>query len=349
MEHGVKKVINLVIANKMIDEIINVQQNSCCLPQMSGENQLIHDYWCQVRACTGTTLHKAYAKEMFGYDSECAFNGTQNFFYLLDLLLFINRDMAMTGNTIDYYKEKYDIDCIKKTFMCHGCNITNALAVFGMEGSLVPIPCTDPNGIPQYLTCNTTDNICTGVQYSFTPIVNVQPTVVTWSRAAVTGISNIAASGVGPISETLVNTTSSPVIVTYIITLLYNGNTTVVNHYVTVNPLPVLTSATTLSLTGSCCPTAIGHSTTLLSYTPIANIAGTTFTWSRGPQYQCSLSGNDSGLSGTGNIQEYLWCNGNASTTTIVYTIVMTTPAGCINTATLTVTHICGDCQNYVG
>ena len=51
-----------------------------------------------------------------------------------------------------------------------------------------------------------------------------------------TGISNPATSGTGDINETLINTTTSPVNVTYVYTLTANGCTNTQNLTVTVNP-----------------------------------------------------------------------------------------------------------------
>lgn len=224
----------------MINEIINI--SNCCLPQMSGENKLVHDFWCQIKKCAKKSLWKGYSKELYGYDSECAYNSINDFFYLLDLLLYINRDMFMTGQPLSYYYNKFDFDCIKKSFMCKGCNITNALSVFGYE-NYVATPCTDAGQIPGLANCTfPKGSICSGTTYNFTPVSNIPNTIITWSRAAVTGISNIAATGTGAISETLINTTTSPVVVTYAITLNCNGNVNVQNLYVTVNPVAVMTS-----------------------------------------------------------------------------------------------------------
>jgi hypothetical protein len=57
-----------------------------------------------------------------------------------------------------------------------------------------------------------------------------------WNRAAISGISNDAASGTGNINETLINTTSLPVNVIYVITLTANGCTSTQNVVITVNP-----------------------------------------------------------------------------------------------------------------
>ena len=65
-----------------------------------------------------------------------------------------------------------------------------------------------------------------------------------WTRAAVAGISNSAASGTGNPNETLINTTTAPVSVTYVYSVSANGCTgsTTYNVVVLVNPAPVLSS-----------------------------------------------------------------------------------------------------------
>ena len=97
-----------------------------------------------------------------------------------------------------------------------------------------------------------------------------------WSRAAVPGISNPAASGTGNPHETLINTTVNPVNVTYVYTLSANGctNPSPYNVVVKVNPTPTLTS--TLSPQPIC-------SNTNFSYNPTSGTAGTVFNWHRPP------------------------------------------------------------------
>ncbi len=72
--------------------------------------------------------------------------------------------------------------------------------------------------------------------FSYTPKANYSTTTFSWTRAAVDGISNSAASGTNDISETLVNTTRSVVSVVYVYTLKYNGCTKSQNVTVKVNP-----------------------------------------------------------------------------------------------------------------
>ena len=337
MVRGVTKLnrIAVVLNNytMIIDEIITINQNSsCCCPTIAGEDHLIHDYWCQVNTCVKKAINDGYSKELFGYNSECAYNSANNFFYLLDLLLFIQRDMAMTGNTIDYYKDKYNIECVKKTFLCHGCNISNALAIFGMEKNLIPIPCQDLTQIPAMINCVKSSSMCSESRVSFTPQVNTENTYITWSRNTITGITQAGTTGIGSILEALTNTTGSPIVVPYTIYMTYNGNTTTSIYNVTVNPIPVLTSATTVTNAACSCGSGV---TTMFQYVPISNVAGTTFTWSR-PSKQTCPSGTDSGATGTGAINEAIDCNVEESYP-IVYTYTLTSPDGCQSTATVTV------------
>nr|WP_262486169.1 PKD-like domain-containing protein [Cesiribacter andamanensis] len=82
--------------------------------------------------------------------------------------------------------------------------------------------------------------ICTGNSFTYSPTSATGGASFSWSRVAVTGISNPAANGTGPISEQLVNTTTSPIDVTYQITTTANGCPgTPQNLVVRVNPYPV--------------------------------------------------------------------------------------------------------------
>ena len=81
-----------------------------------------------------------------------------------------------------------------------------------------------------------------GIAFTYTANSTTAGTTFAWSRAAVTGISNAAASGTGNISETLVNTLSTAVNVTYVITLTANGCTNTQNVAVSVSSVPVVTT-----------------------------------------------------------------------------------------------------------
>ena len=86
------------------------------------------------------------------------------------------------------------------------------------------------------LTSSLTATATSGVAFAYTPTSAVTGTTFTWTRAAVTGISNAAGSGTGNISETLTNTGTNAVNVTYVYTLSANGCTNTQNVVVTVNP-----------------------------------------------------------------------------------------------------------------
>jgi gliding motility-associated-like protein len=94
-----------------------------------------------------------------------------------------------------------------------------------------------------------------------------------WSRAAVAGISNGAVSGqtTSTITETLINTTASPIQVPYIITPISAGCPGKPFTYtVTVNPIPAAPTVTSNS------PVCIGSTLTLQTQT----VAGATYAWS---------------------------------------------------------------------
>ena len=97
------------------------------------------------------------------------------------------------------------------------------------EGSGVAAPKPIP-ALSSSLTATATSSSA----FNYTATSSTAGTTFAWSRAAVTGISNAAATGNGNISETLVNTTASPVNVTYVYTLTANGCTNTQNVVVTV-------------------------------------------------------------------------------------------------------------------
>ena len=99
------------------------------------------------------------------------------------------------------------------------------------------------NPIP-VLSSNLSATATSGSAFSYTATSTTTGTVFAWSRAAVTGISNPATSGTGNINETLVNTTTSPVNVTYVYTLTANGCSNTQNLVVTVNTGGAIVSPT---------------------------------------------------------------------------------------------------------
>lgn len=87
------------------------------------------------------------------------------------------------------------------------------------------------------LTSSTSQSVTSGSAFVYTATSSVAGTSFSWTRAQVAGISNTAASGNGSINETLVNTTSSPVVVNYVYSLSANGCNGSGTVSVTVDPL----------------------------------------------------------------------------------------------------------------
>lgn len=154
--------------------------------------------------------------------------------------------------------------------------------------------------------------ICSGTLFSYTPESNIMPAVFNWTRAAVAGIANPAASGTGNPNEMLVNTTVNPVSVTYVYTIVANGcsSPSTYNVVVVVNPTPTLTSTLT--------PQAI-CSNTLFSYTPTSGTPGTVFNWTRP-----AVAGiSNPPASGTGNPNEIL-INTTTAPVSVTYIYTLT-------------------------
>ena len=266
--------------------------NKCGITE---EEQLIMDYWYQVNNFVMTDIDKAWKKEIFGYGSECYFNSINNFHYLLSLLLHIHRQQALDPTKdIEYFNDLYDLECIKKTFRCHGFNINKALAVFGMAEN-IPYP-HSPDVPLGFASRSLSYCICSDTTFIYTPIINMSEAIVTWSRDAVAGISNPSATGTGGISETLINTTTATVTTYYIITITNGIDTYTETIDVCVNPIPTVTSSLGPIVI------EIGGSKVTVTYTPTSDVIGATFEWNR-PTIECVA---ETGTSGTGNISEYL-------------------------------------------
>ncbi len=117
-----------------------------------------------------------------------------------------------------------------------------------------------------------TGSICDGATFSYTQSNPIPGVIYTWSREGVTGIANPAASGTGNISESLDDTVTSPVTVTYVDTLSLNGCMNTQTLSVIVNPTPVLTSSLT--------PPSVCNNS-VFDYDATSATAGVNITWSR--------------------------------------------------------------------
>jgi gliding motility-associated-like protein len=178
---------------------------------------------------------------------------------------------------------------------------------------------------PSLTLSNTNFNfsICSRQPFRFVP-QSVNPlNQYQWRRDPIAGISNPAASGQGIIDEVLVNTTNAPIVVTYRYSLI-NASPCSADQlvFVTVRPLPSLISAKNVSV---CSNVPVG-------YDPIANLAGSSFSWSR-----AAVTGiaNAPGV-GLVNITERL-INTTTAPIDVRYVYTIANSNGCSNTDTVIV------------
>lgn len=167
--------------------------------------------------------------------------------------------------------------------------------------------------------------ICSGDTINYEPASNVSSAVFNWTRNGVNGISNPTNSGIYNPNETLIDTSGTPVSITYEYTVTANGctNPSTFSVMVTVNPTPVLSNY--LSADTLC-------SSSIFSYTPTSNTPGTTFNWTR-----ASVVGiSDTTNSGTNNPNEVLTDTTTSPVnTTYVYSLAAN---GCSNPSTYSIT-----------
>ena len=166
--------------------------------------------------------------------------------------------------------------------------------------------------------------ICSNTKFVYTPASAGTEPVYSWKRAAISGISNLPALGIGTISETLVNITASPILVTYIYTLSNNGCTNTQNVTVQVNPSLSLSNS---NINNQAC------SNQPFIFTPISSITGVQYVWDR-----AAVAGiTNAAASGTGAINETL-INNTASPIDVFYRYSLGAGATCSNDQIIKVT-----------
>ena len=147
------------------------------------------------------------------------------------------------------------------TTTANGCSKTQSVAV-----TVYPRPAL--------LSLLAPPSVCSDAPFNYTATSTVAGTTFTWVRAMVTGISNAAGAGTGNISETLINTTNSNIIVPYVYTLIAGSCTSTVTVNATVKPRLVLSS--TLTPADIC-------SNSVFVYNPTCTFPGTFMSWTRFP------------------------------------------------------------------
>jgi hypothetical protein len=175
--------------------------------------------------------------------------------------------------------------------------------------------------------------ICSGSTFTYPPTSATTTATFTWTRAAVAGISEAAITTpvtTGIVSETLTNTTNTPIAVTYVVFTIANGcSNTGENVVVMVNPRPAVTAMTAVACSES------GFSVTPANATNGIVPAGTTYSWS-----DPSVSGITGAASGSGaaNISGTLTNTTNAAIN-VIYTVtpILGSCAGATFTVTVTV------------
>jgi len=165
------------------------------------------------------------------------------------------------------------------------------------------------NPTPSLTTTTSPSPLCNGDAFVYTPIASSTAATVTWSRPLAAGISNPTASGSGAISETLVNTTTTPKTVHYAIDMTIGTCVYTEDVAVIVNPPMLMTSPSTRNVCDS----------DLLEYNAISNISVATITWTR--PVVAGIA-NTAG-SGVGNIAEHLY-NTTVAPVVVNYTYTFT-------------------------
>lgn len=163
--------------------------------------------------------------------------------------------------------------------------------------------------------------ICSNTLLGYVPTSSTPGASFIWTRAAVAGISNPSASGSDSLSETLINTTTSPIVVTYVYTTTANGCSSNENIVVTVNPTPSLSS----SLNETIC------SEINFNYTPTSATSGTTFSWTR------AVVAGISNIAGSGTDSTSEQLSNTTNTSIMVNYIYTLTADGCSDSATISV------------
>jgi len=177
------------------------------------------------------------------------------------------------------------------------------------------------NPAPSLISTLDPPGVCSGSLFSYVPVSSYSGATFTWYRPTTPGISNPSNGGTGDIAETLDNSTSADIPVTYYYTVMALGCTSHQDVTVTIRPIPRLSSATADTVCSG------GD----LSYTPASLTTGVTYTWSRS-----AVSGIAPATgTGSGAINEVL-VNSTSAPIEVVYLYALTA-GGCTSSRDLDV------------
>jgi len=122
--------------------------NDCCGLYTNELQQLIAEYYYQANTMIFGINNDIYAAEIFGKPTEQLYNKLNDFNYLIMLLVIIyfkrQDDISWSSDNedegIDYYYEEYNLECIRRNFLCKGYDIINLLRVFNLDPDAPNLP-----------------------------------------------------------------------------------------------------------------------------------------------------------------------------------------------------------------
>lgn len=188
-------------------------------------------------------------------------------------------------------------------------------------GSDTILKAIEVKALPTLISSLTPAPVCSGSPFTYTPLSSLSGTRFTWMRPSVSEISNLAASGVDSIQETLFNASPYNVTVRYDIYMIARGCRSVQAISKIIKPIPKLYSDTSF----------IRCSGASVNYLPMSLTPGTSFTWVR----PTVVGINPLADTGSGYISEVLF--NSTSSPVDVYYFIQLSAFGCNSNQTIRV------------
>lgn len=138
-------------------QIINPQTPQ---PFPNWEQTSFADYYLGVAQCMDKFTKTAYGKEIMGHtEVQNEYDKINNIHYLALYLMFIKEDMDMDVENgvvqpLEYYIEKYKLDCIRKAIQCTGCSVEVVLGTLNTLMNADLTYCGTIQELLNYFTCN---------------------------------------------------------------------------------------------------------------------------------------------------------------------------------------------------